>query len=109
MKKIIFNLTVIVVLLAACITACSCAGCERACKTLKSDLGNGLYRKVTVFSYNGDVVAEYVGKFDCEDSENKVETYFDLNDKRVIIQGGIVVNEEITEEEYYAYLVENAK
>lgn len=43
--------------------------------------------------YDGDLLRTYTGKFDVSDSSS--ETYFDLNGKRVIIQGGIVINEEV--------------
>lgn len=37
-------------------------------------------------------IKSWSGKFDV--SENDNETYFDVNGKRVIIQGGIIINEE---------------
>ena len=61
-------------------------------KTIGSDLDGGLHRTVTVYSNTGEKIKEWNGKFDV--SENDNEVYFDLNDKRVIIHGGIVINEE---------------
>lgn len=61
-------------------------------KTIGSDIDGGLYRTVTVYSNTGEKIKEWNGKFDV--SENDNEVYFDLNDKRVIIHGGIVINEE---------------
>ena len=40
----------------------------------------------------GQVIRQYAGKFDVSESENEV--YFDIDGKRVIIHGGIVINEE---------------
>lgn len=69
-----------------------CASCARMGKTINSNFGGGLDRTVTVYDYNGNMIKSYSGKFDVTDSENEVA--FDYNNKRVIIQGGIVINEE---------------
>ncbi len=86
-----------VILLALAATlACGLSGCEscsRMGKSITSDVGGGLNRKVTLYDYEGDVLKTWEGKFDVTESEQ--ETSFDLDGKRVIIQGGIVVNEEI--------------
>lgn len=85
---------VLALTLAAC-TAVSMSGCssiDRAVKSLSSDFGGGFNRTVTVYDYNGNAIKSYSGKFDVSESENEV--YFDINDKRVIIHGGIVINEE---------------
>lgn len=69
------------------------AGFQRLWKSIKSDWGNGLYRTVTVYDYNGKAIKSWTGKFDVSSSE--AETWFDdENGKRVIIHGGIVVNQE---------------
>lgn len=65
---------------------------KRALKEQQSDLNGGLERTVTLYSYNGDEIKSWSGKFDVSSSET--ETYFDIDGKRVIIHGGIVVNEE---------------
>lgn len=65
---------------------------KRAMKEQQSDLNGGLERTVTLYSYNGDKIESWSGKFDVSSSET--ETYFDIDGKRVIIHGGIVVNEE---------------
>lgn len=65
---------------------------KRALKEQQSDLNGGLERTVTLYSYNGDEIESWTGKFDVSSSET--ETYFDVDGKRVIIHGGIVVNEE---------------
>lgn len=68
------------------------AGGQRALKTQESSFNGGLNRKVTVYSYDGDVLGEWTGKFDV--TENDQETFFDIDGRRVIIQGGIIINEE---------------
>lgn len=68
------------------------AGFQRGIKSLGSDFSGGLDRTVTVYDYNGDEIKSWSGKIDISESENEV--FFDLNDKRVIIHGGIVITEE---------------
>lgn len=65
---------------------------QREMKTHQSNFCGGLNRTVTLYDYNGGEIKSWSGKFDVSESENEV--YFDLNDKRVIIHGGIIVNEE---------------
>ena len=85
--------TILVALVGAMAAMFSgCAGCDRLGKSIGSDFGGGLHRTVTVYSNTGEKIKEWNGKFDV--SENDNEVYFDLNDKRVIIHGGIVINEE---------------
>lgn len=69
-----------------------CASWSRNIKTIGSDISGGLDRTVTVYSYDGQILGQWSGKFDVSESEQ--ETYFDIDGKRVIIQGGIVINEE---------------
>lgn len=88
-KKIIVALSV--ALLATAFTGCS-ASFDREIKSMKSDFTGGLDRTLTVYDYNGGKINSWEGKFDVSESENEV--YFDINGKRVIIHGGIVINEE---------------
>lgn len=88
MKKVvmIFLIMVMAVLFSGC------EGCARSMKSISSNIGGGLDRTVTVYSNTGDKIKSWNGKFDVSSSET--ETYFDLNGKRVIIHGGIVIDEE---------------
>ena len=85
-------------IIAAAVTAfVSITGCtesfDREVKSFSSNWNGGLNRTVTVYDYNGGKIKSWSGKFDVSESENEV--YFDDSDgKRVIIHGGIVVNEE---------------
>lgn len=83
----------IAAVIAAALGIGGCASCSRDLKSIESDFGGGLHRKVTLYDYDGEVLREWEGKFDV--SESETEVYFDLDDKRVIIHGGIVVNEEL--------------
>ena len=88
MKKIIVGVVSIVMALSMV----GCASTSRKIKSTFSDLTGGLDRTVTVYDYNGEAIKSWTGHFDVSESENEV--YFDLNGKRVIIHGGIVINEE---------------
>lgn len=69
-----------------------CSSFERDLKSVQSDFGGGLNRTVTVYDYSGNEIKSWRGKFDVSESENEV--YFDVDGKRVIVHGGIVINEE---------------
>lgn len=88
-KKIIAMVLVVAIAIGA--TGCSEAT-KRNMKSLQSEYGGGLDRTVTVYDYNGEEIDSWTGKFDVSEDENKV--FFDLDGKRVIIRGGIVINEE---------------
>lgn len=104
-KKIRFALKIVaavVMVIVVCGGAFACsqtAGCQRSLKSIDSDFNGGLERKVTVYSYEGEKLAEYQGKFDVSASETRV--FFDMeNGKRVIIYNAIIINEEIGEVKY---------
>ena len=89
MKK---KIAVFALLATMVLSLAGCASWNRELKSFKSDVAGGLDRTVTVYSYDGDVLGQWSGKFDASESES--ETFFDVNGKRVIIQGGIIINEE---------------
>lgn len=92
MKKWAKRSVVWMALLGMC-TLSGCASCARSCKSIQSDMDGGLNRTVTLYDYSGNEIKSWTGKFAVSESENEV--YFDDEDgKRVIIHGGIVVNEE---------------
>lgn len=88
MKKIIFTVT----LMLGVVCMSGCASMQRIIKSIGSEINNDLERTVTVYDYSGNEIKSWTGKFDVSSSENEV--YFDKDDKRVIIHGGIVINEE---------------
>lgn len=91
-KKHFLVLLVAIVFVALTLAGCT-ASVRRDIKSGVSDFTGGLDRTVTVYDYNGEEIKSWTGKFDVSSSENEV--YFDdENGKRVIIHGGIVVNEE---------------
>ena len=85
----------IIAMILVLITILSLAGCtsmQRDMKTISSDWGGGLNRTVTVYDYNGNPIQSWTGKIDISESDN--ETWFDLDGKRTIIQGGIIIIQE---------------
>lgn len=93
MKKTFKFLAVLVGLVCA-IQFTSCQSCQRELKNIGSDWGGGLNRTLTVYDYEGNVLAVYKGKFDIRDNGSDNQMFFDLDGKRIWIQGGIVISEE---------------
>lgn len=92
-KKIVITICVVAAIALAAFAFSQSASISRWAKSLSSDFGGGLNRTVTVYDYNGKEIKSWTGKFDVNESENEV--YFDdESGKRVIIHGGIVINEE---------------
>lgn len=86
-KAMIIAVTICIVLLGG-VFVFNTSSTQRQMKSLRSDIGG-----VTVYDYNGKEIRHWTGKFDVSESES--ETYFDDEDgKRVVIHGGIVINEE---------------
>ena len=90
MKKRIIAATFICMLPIG--SLCGCAGFQRGMKSIGSNIAGGLDRTVTIYSYDGKKLGEWSGKFDVSSSEQ--ETFFDIDGKRVILQNGIIINEE---------------
>ena len=89
MKK---KIAVFALLAAMVLSLAGCASWNRELKSFESDISGGLNRTVTAYSYDGDILGQWSGKFDVSESES--ETFFDINGKRVIIQNAIIINEE---------------
>lgn len=70
----------------ACFLMTSCTeGCARSCKDFDSNVNGGLYRTVKVYDIDGDLVAEYEGKFDIETDHTTYILWDDEMGKRHII------------------------
>ena len=91
MRKIFSLLAVACVSIAMSLT--SCESCQRNLHTMQSNFSGGLYRKVTLLDYNGDTLKVWEGKFDVRFTDRN-SAYWDMDGKRVMISGGIIVNEE---------------
>lgn len=83
MKRIIVLLVLILCILT---TLCSCTeSCSRTCKDIGSNYNGGLYRVVKVYDINGNLVAEYEGKFDIETDNERYILWDDELGKRHIV------------------------
>lgn len=93
MKKIFLALTLVAI---AGLTMISCSESQqRELKTIRSDWTGGLNRTVTVYDYNGQKIKSWSGQFDVNETDRN-SVYFDTAEgKRVIISGGIIINEEM--------------
>lgn len=94
-KRRVAFVAALVVSVLAIVIVCGLAGCSsfsRSLKSATSDISGGLDRTVTLYDNTGKEIKSWHGKIDLE--SNDLEVFFDLNGKRVIIQGGIVVSEE---------------
>ena len=92
MKKILLALALVAMV---SLTATSCTESQqREIKSIKSNWTGGLNRTVTVYDYNGQEIKSWSGQFDVKET-NRNSVYFDTEDgKRVIVSGGIIINEE---------------
>lgn len=86
MRKIKKPLMMLTALLALCLALCSYSeSCARSCKDFNSDYNGGLHRTVKVYDIDGDLVAEYTGKFDIETDHSTYILWDDEMGKRHII------------------------
>ena len=68
---------------AMTVSVAGCASWSRAVTDIRSDIGGGLNRTITVYTANGDVLATYEGKIDIETNDGGY-VKFDFNGKRYI-------------------------
>ncbi len=68
---------------------------QREMKNVTSEYMGGLKRTAKVYSSDGDLIAQYEGKFDVQSSEFGNKVLFDVDGKRVIIYNAIVIVEEL--------------
>lgn len=74
---------------------------KRAFKTQDSNLNDGLYRGIYVYSMNGELIEEYHGKFDVDYDESRL-VFDDEEGLRHVVYyttGTVVINEERKENE----------
>lgn len=92
MKKILLALA-LVAMVGLTATGCT-ESQQREIKSITSNWTGGLNRTVTVYDYNGQKIKSWSGQFDVKET-NRNSVYFDTeDDKRVIVSGGIIINEE---------------
>lgn len=87
-------LVVIILVIGLLVLMFSGANFQRTLKSWKSNYTGGLYRIVSVYDYNGNLLREYgPAMIDISESEN--ETFFDYNGNRIVIHNAIVIVEEV--------------
>ena len=87
-------LIAIILVIGLLVLMFSGAGFQRTLKSFKSNYTGGLYRTVSVYDYNGNLLREYgPAMIDISESEN--ETFFDYNGQRIVIHNAIVIVEEV--------------
>ena len=92
--SIAVGIIVIVLVIGMLIFAFSGANFQRTLKSWRSNYTGGLYRIVSVYDYNGNLLREYgPAMIDISESEN--ETFFDYNGNRIVIHNAIVIVEEV--------------
>lgn len=95
MKRTYLTLILTIAILTSLFIS-GCESCSRNMKTINSDLTGGLNRRIEVYDYNGKLIKTYEGRVDIGGSpEGSGEILFDLDGKRTIINGGIVIIDEI--------------
>ncbi|MGN7454277.1 hypothetical protein ACTHPH_05625 [Paenibacillus pasadenensis] len=67
---------------------------SRQLKTWKSNNAGGLERTVKVYDQNGNLLQQYEGRIDIQDTEYGNKVLFDLNGKRIVIYNATVIVEE---------------
>ncbi|MFD1708878.1 hypothetical protein ACFSCZ_19625 [Siminovitchia sediminis] len=67
---------------------------QRAVKNVISDTTGGMERVVKVYSEDGQLIEQYEGKIDIQDTEYGNKILFDLDGKRIIIYNATVITEE---------------
>ena len=91
---VLIFIIVVALMVGMLIFAFSSANFQRTLKSWKSNYTGGLYRIVSVYDYNGNLLREYgPAMIDISESEN--ETFFDYNGTRIVIHNAIVIVEEV--------------
>lgn len=91
MKKALTLLTILIIFVLSSCTEST----QRNLKSIKSNWTGGLNRKVEVYDYNGGLIKSWEGRFDVRETDQNSVYFDDADGKRVIISGGIIINEEI--------------
>ncbi len=96
MKKDVTLIIVIIVLMVVALFGgilLSPQSFKRKLKTFTSEYKGGMERTLEVYSNTGELIKVYEGKFDIQ-TDDAGKLLFDINNKRHIIHGGIVIVEE---------------
>lgn len=89
-KRKLYTTFILIVSLACLLVGCEAVG--REMKTIKSS-AVGMKRTLTVYSYTGDFIGSWTGKFDISNNDTGA-IVFDIDGKRNIVYNAIVIVEE---------------
>lgn len=93
-SSVLIVIAVVALVIGMLIFTFSGASFQRTLKSWRSNYTGGLYRIVSVYDYNGNLLREYgPAMIDISESEN--ETFFDYNGNRIVIHNAIVIVEEV--------------
>lgn len=93
-SSVLIVIIVVALVIGMLIFTFSGASFQRTIKSWRSNYTGGLYRIVSVYDYNGNLLREYgPAMIDISESEN--ETFFDYNGNRIVIHNAIVIVEEV--------------
>lgn len=93
-SSVLIVIVVVALVIGMLIFTFSSASFQRTIKSWRSNYTGGLYRIVSVYDYNGNLLREYgPAMIDISESEN--ETFFDYNGNRIVIHNAIVIVEEV--------------
>lgn len=93
-KKSLLVILIALGLLVFMLVSCT-ESTQRELKSIQSNWTGGLNRRVEVYDYNGGLIKSWEGKFDVKETDRNSVYFDDAEGKRVIISGGIIINEEI--------------
>lgn len=90
--KIVATISLLMLIAVGTLIVFNVGSVKRTVKSFESNVGGGLERIATLYDYNGKPLKQWNGKIDMSNSANEVD--FFINNKRIIIHGGIFVLEE---------------
>ena len=91
--KYIATLSILLIIFMGTFIFINVSSVKRTVKGFESNVSGGLERVATLYDYNGKPLKEWKGKIDMSNSTQEVDFFID--NKRIIIHGGIFVLEEV--------------
>lgn len=82
-KVVLFAIVILAILVGVVACSVNSQSFQRSIKDIKSDLGGGLERTLTVYTANGEVLKTYEGQIDLATTEGGI-VKFDFNGQRIM-------------------------
>lgn len=93
-RKLVPFIMIAIIVIGLGIIFTSTASFQRFAKSVKSEYTGGLERTVTVYDGNGNVLKEWSGKIDIQESDYGNKVIFELDGKRKAVYNAEVIVEE---------------